>query len=300
VAAAGAIVCDGLTKRFGDLTALDRLTLEVGQGEVFGYLGPNGAGKSTTLRLLLGLIRPTSGRASIMGQAAGSVAARRHLAYVPGDVSLWPKLTGDECLELFARLHGSTDPAYRTELVERFELDVSKRARAYSKGNRQKVALVAAFATRADVLLLDEPTSGLDPLMEREFRHCAREAAERGQTILLSSHILTEVEELCSRVAIIRNGALVEVADIDDLRKLHSAELEVDFDGPPPQLDGIPGVVETERTPTGLRLHLQGSPRPVIAALAGTAVTGLRSREASLEEIFLAYYGDDAPAPVTG
>ena len=176
-----AIRTEGLTKRFGDFVALDDLTLDVAEGEVFGFLGPNGAGKSTTLRLLLGLIKPTAGRAEIKGiDVARTTDVHGHLAYVPGDVSLWPRLTGEECLELFARLQGGVDEAYRAELVERFELDLSKRARAYSKGNRQKVALVAAFARRPDVLLLDEPTSGLDPLMEQQFRRCVHEASERG------------------------------------------------------------------------------------------------------------------------
>jgi ABC-2 type transport system ATP-binding protein len=288
-----AIATEGLTKRFGKVEAVVDLTLEVDRGEVFGFLGPNGAGKSTTLRLLLGLIRPSAGRAWIMGNDIGSVAARRHLAYVPGDVSLWPRLTGAECLELFADLHGYTDRSLRDELIHRFELDTSVRGRAYSKGNRQKVALVAAFATRADVLLLDEPTTGLDPLMEREFRECVGEAARRGATVFLSSHILGEVEDLCSRVGIIRSGRLVEVAGIDDLRKLRNAEIDVDFDGPPPDLRGVTGITAVEPTPTGLRLHFQGNPGPLLLALVAAKVTNIRSREASLEDIFLTYYGDD-------
>lgn len=290
--ASSAIHIDGLTKRFGTLTALDRLTLDVAVGEVFGFLGPNGAGKSTTLRLLLGLIRPTAGRASIMGIDVGDVrAAHRLLAFVPGDVNLWPRLTGGECLELLANFHGSVDLAYRDVLVRQFQLDTDKKARAYSKGNRQKVALIAAFATRADVLLLDEPTSGLDPLMEQEFRSCIGEAARRGQTVLLSSHILSEVESLCARVGILRQGRLVEVAPIDKLRALHKAELEIDFDGLPPDLTAVPGVAQVTTTPAGLRLTLDGPPGPVLKAIAPLAVTGIRSREASLEEIFLAYYG---------
>ena len=280
-----AIDCDGLTKRFGELTALDGLTLEVPRGQVFGFLGPNGAGKSTTLRLLLGLIRPTVD----VGDRRG---AHRPLAYVPGDVSLWPKLTGAECLDLFARLRGGVDETYRTELIERFQLDLDRRSRTYSKGNRQKVALVAAFATRAEVLLLDEPTSGLDPLMEQQFQRCVREATERGQTVFLSSHILSEVEDLCSRVGILRRGQLVEVSEIEQLRTMHSTELEVDFNGPPPDLSGVEGVTGIEPTPEGLRLRLAGPPRAVLAALAATDVVAVRTREASLEEIFLAYYGD--------
>jgi polyether ionophore transport system ATP-binding protein len=287
-----AIHTEDLTKRFGDVVALDGLTLEVAQGEVFGFLGPNGAGKSTTLRLLLGLIRPSAGRAEIMGVDVGRTRdAHRHVAHVPGDVSLWPKLTGEECLELFARLQGGCDETYRAELVERFELDLSKRSRAYSKGNRQKVALVAAFARRADVMLLDEPTSGLDPLMEQQFRRCVHEATARGQTVFLSSHILSEVEDLCARVGILRRGSLVEVASIDLLRQMHATSLDIDLEGEPPDLSTVAGVDRVERTPNGVRVRLTGSPQPVLDALAVSKVTALRSEEASLEEIFLAYYG---------
>ena len=290
-----AIECDGLTKRFGALTALDGLTLEVPRGQVFGFLGPNGAGKSTTLRLLLGLIRPTAGSARILGVDVGDrKAAHRHLAYVPGDVSLWPKLTGAECLELFARLHGAVDEAYRTELIARFQLDVDKRSRTYSKGNRQKVALIAAFASRAEVLLLDEPTSGLDPLMEQQFQRCVHEATARGQTVFLSSHILGEVEDLCTRVGILRQGQLVEVSEIDQLRAMHHTELEVDVAGARPDLSAVDGVTAMEPTAAGVRLTLAGSPRPVLAALADIDVVAIRTREASLEEIFLTYYGDGA------
>jgi len=292
-----AIECDGLTKRFGDVVALDGLTLEVPRGQVFGFLGPNGAGKSTTLRLLLGLIRPTAGTARVLGiDVADRSAAHRRLAYVPGDVSLWPRLTGVECLDLFGRLHGGVDEAYRAELVVRFELDPDRRSRTYSKGNRQKVALIAAFATRADVLLLDEPTSGLDPLMEQQFQRCVHEASERGQTVFLSSHILDEVEDLCTRVGILRRGQLVEVSEIEQLRTMHSTELEVDFAGPAPDLSSVEGVVGVEPTPVGLRLRLSGPPGPVLAALAAAPVLAIRTREASLEEIFLTYYGD----PVAG
>jgi ABC-2 type transport system ATP-binding protein len=283
----------GLTKRFGTLVALHDLTLDVADGEVFGFLGPNGAGKSTTLRLLLGFIRATAGTAEIKGIDTRDVeACHRHLAYVPGDVSLWPKLTGEECLELLGNLHGDVDVQYRAELVKRFDLELDKRARTYSKGNRQKVALVAAFATRADVLLLDEPTSGLDPLMEQEFRRCVTEAADRGQTVFLSSHILSEVEHLCARVGILRSGVLVEVASIDRLRAMRSTELEIDIDGPPPDLEGVDGVAQASRTPTGIKVTLNGPPGPVLKAIDGLPITAVRSQEASLEEIFLTYYGD--------
>jgi ABC-2 type transport system ATP-binding protein len=291
----GAIETNELTKRFGSLTALDRLTLRVERGEVFGFLGPNGAGKTTTLRLLLGFLRPSGGSARILGTDVADVrAVHRRVAFVPGDVSLWPKLTGEESLRLLANLRGGVDEAYRATLVERFELDLTKRSRTYSKGNRQKVALVAAFATRADVLLLDEPTAGLDPLMEREFQRCVAEALERGQTIFLSSHLLTEVEQLCTRVGILRLGTLVEVATIEKLRSMHNAEMELDLDGEAPNLSGVPGVGAVTATPAGIRIQLTGPPGPLLRAIAGLPVQGIRSKEASLEEIFLAYYGSGA------
>jgi ABC-2 type transport system ATP-binding protein len=209
---ASAVRTEGLTKRYGETLALDALDLEVNAGEVYGYLGPNGAGKTTTIRLLLGLHRPTSGRAELFGIDAwrDPVTAHRRVAYVAGEPYLWPSLTGAETLEFLARVRGATDVAYRDALVERLHLDTSKKVRALSKGNRQKVQLVAAFASRPDLLILDEPTSGLDPLMEVAFRETVREATQRGQTVFLSSHILSEVEALCDRVGILRNGRLVE------------------------------------------------------------------------------------------
>lgn len=280
-----------LAKRFGSFTALHGLSLDVLPGEVFGFLGPNGAGKSTTLRLLLGLIRPTSGKARIFGVDAGEVKrVHARIAYVPGDVALWPRLTGAECLALLGRLHGVVDEKYRDELVERFQLDTSKRARAYSKGNRQKVALVAAFATRADLILLDEPTSGLDPLMEAEFVRAVQDAVAEGRTVFLSSHILSEVETLSHRVGILREGRLVEVADVNKLRAMHGIELDIDLDGFVPDVSHVAGVSQVDRTPEGIRVQLSGEPGPLLQALAPARVTGLRSREASLEEIFLGYY----------
>ena len=225
-----AVRIDGLTKRFGHIVAVDELSLAVSPGEIFGFLGPNGAGKSTTIRLLLGLIRPTSGGAQIFGIDAGDVArAHRYVAYVPADVALWPTLTGAEILELLRNVGPSVDVGYRAELVARFQLDLDRPGKDYSTGNRQKVALVAAFATRAPLLVLDEPTSGLDPLMEREFRRCVTEARGHGQTVFLSSHQLAEVEAVCDRVAILRSGRLVEVDTIADLRQLRRTLVEVSF-----------------------------------------------------------------------
>lgn len=289
-----AIHTDGLTKRFGRSVAVDDLTLTVPRGEVFGFLGPNGAGKSTTIRLLLGLLRPSAGIANVFGDNAGDVRrAHCHLAYVPADVALWPALTGAETLELLARVGPGIDAEYRAELVARFELDLDKRGRTYSTGNRQKVALVGAFATRAPLLVLDEPTSGLDPLMEREFRHCVAEARERGQTVFLSSHQLAEVEAVCDRVGILRAGRLVETASISDLRLLRRTLVEVSYHGSAPSLVDIPGVLGVERLDGArLRFTLSGPPAPALRALADAEITALAMREPSLEEIFLDYYGE--------
>lgn len=286
-----AIATHDLSKHFGSVAALDGMDLEVRQGETFGFLGPNGAGKSTTVRLLLNLIRPTRGSAEIMGIDVGDVErAHRHLGYVAGDVALWPQLTGTETLDLLGNLSGHVDTAFRAELVERLQLDPSKRVRSYSKGNRQKIALVAAFMTRPDVLLLDEPTSGLDPLMEAVFQSIAREAAARGQTIFLSSHILDEVEDLCDRVGILRAGKLVEVATLDDLRRLHTTVVEVAVDGPFPAFDDVPGVTAVDLIPGGARLSVTGSPAGLLNRLATLPVQRMRTDEPSLEEIFLTYY----------
>lgn len=287
-----------LTKRYGDTLALDRLELAVEPGEVYGYLGPNGAGKTTTIRLLLGLHRPTGGRAELFGIDAWTnpVSAHRRLAYVAGEPFLWPSLTAEETLEFLARLRGpnGTDRAYRDQLVERFELDTGKKVRALSKGNRQKVQLIAALATRADLLLLDEPTSGLDPLMEVAFRTTIHEAKGRGQTVLLSSHILSEVEALCDRVGILRAGRLIEQGTLAELRHLSAQTVEATFAGPAPALSPPPGVQMTATGPNALRFVVQGEIAPLVAALAPYEVMTLHSREPSLEEIFLRHYGQES------
>jgi ABC-2 type transport system ATP-binding protein len=282
----------GLSKRYGETLALDGLELVVEPGEVYGYLGPNGAGKTTTIRLLLGLHRPTAGSAELFGLDAwrDPVAAHRHVAYVAGEPFLWPSLTSAETFEFLARLHGGTDVAYRDELVARFDLDTRKKVRALSKGNRQKVQLIAALATHADLLLLDEPTSGLDPLMEVAFRHCVEEAKDRGQTVFLSSHILSEVEALCDRVGILKGGRLVDQGTLDELRHLSAQTVEVTFAGPAPLLPGLAGVVAARAGPNATRFEVTGSIGPLIAALAEHPVAGLTSREPSLEEIFLHHY----------
>jgi ABC-2 type transport system ATP-binding protein len=287
-----AITTEQLSKRYGNTLALDRLDLVVVPGEVYGYLGPNGAGKTTTIRLLLGLHRPSSGRAELFGLDAWRepVAAHRRVAYVAGEPFLWPSLTAEETLAYLARLHGSTDAAYRDRLVDRFQLETRKKVRALSKGNRQKVQLVAAFASRAELLVLDEPTSGLDPLMEVAFRETVLEAKARGQTVFLSSHILSEVEALCDRVGILRQGRLVDQGTLAELRHLSAQTIEVTFDGPAPPLDGLPGVQVARAGASTLRLEVSGTVRPLLAALAEQPVVSLVSREPSLEEIFLHHY----------
>jgi len=287
-----AIRTEGLTKRYDDVLALDRLDLTVERGEVFGFLGPNGAGKTTTIRLLLHLARPTAGSAWVMGVPVADVAeAHRHVGYVSGDVALWPQLTGTEVLHLLGNLSGGVDESYRDELLERLELDPTRRVRSLSKGNRQKLALVAALMHRPDVLLLDEPTAGLDPLKEAEFQQVVREAAGRGQTVFLSSHILDEVEDICSRVAILRAGRLVEVSTLDALREKGVTVFDVLLDGPVPTFARVPGVVAESPLDGGVRLSVTGSPRALLAELGRQPVVSLSSREPDLEEVFLGYYG---------
>jgi len=294
-----ALRAEHLGKRFASTQAVDDLTLTVPPGEVFGFLGPNGAGKSTTIRLLLGLLHPTSGAAWIFDEIAGDVErAHRHLAHVPADVALWASLTGQECLDLLAGVGPGTDLVYREELVARFALETDRRAGTYSTGNRQKVALVAAFSTRAPLLVLDEPTSGLDPLMEREFRRCIAEAAGRGQAVFLSSHKLGEVEAVCSRVGILRAGRLVEVAGLEDLRRLRRSEVVVDLLRPAPELGGLAELPEVADlrwvSDRQLTLSLVGPPGPVLRVLGDADVARIDVREPSLEEIFLDYYGEAA------
>ncbi len=296
---APAVAIRGLTKRYGHrdqlVAALDDLTLDVAPGEVLGYLGPNGAGKTTTIRLLLGLARPTAGRVEVFGVDVehDPVATHERLAYVPGEAALWPQLTGAETLHLLARVHGRTDTDYRDLLVKRFDFDPSKKVRAYSKGNRQKINLIAAFASRADLLVLDEPTSGLDPLMEQAFRECVQEARAAGQAVFLSSHVLSEVEALCDRVAILRAGRLVEVGTLAELRHLSALTIEATFDGPPPDVTGVRGVSGVRVTGNHLSCQVSGPVDELLAALAAARPRTLLSREPSLEELFLQHYGED-------
>ena len=295
----GVIEIRDLVKRFGSTVALDGLDLEVARGEVHGFLGPNGAGKSTTLRVLLGLLRADSGTARLLDGDPWHDAAQLHhrLAYVPGDVSLWPGLTGGEAIDLLGRLRGGLDERRRAELVERFDLDPSRKGSTYSKGNRQKVALVAALASDVELLLLDEPTSGLDPLMEAQFREVVRTDRADGVTVLLSSHILSEVEHLCDRVSIIRAGRVVETGTLQELRHLTRTLVDVELDVPVPAgVATTPGVHDV--VVEGHRLTCQvdaGALGGLMAALAPLGVRSLTSAPPTLEELFLRHYEQRAP-----
>ncbi|CAL9481820.1 Multidrug efflux system ATP-binding protein [Streptomyces sp. enrichment culture] len=294
-----AITVSGLHKSFGRTRALDGLDLEVGSGEVHGFLGPNGAGKSTTIRVLLGLSRADSGTARVLDRDPwrDAVEVHRRIAYVPGDVALWRNLSGGEVIDLYGRLRGGLDRGRRAELIDRFELDPTKKCRTYSKGNRQKVALVAAFASDADLLILDEPTSGLDPLMEGVFRRCVAEARDRGRTVLLSSHILAEVEELCDRVSIVRQGRTVETGSLADLRHLTRTSVTADLAGPPDGLAHLPGVHDLDVRGRRVRCQVDGDKLDaVLRSLSETGVRSLTSTPPTLEELFLRHYQDRGAA----
>ena len=282
-----------LRKDFGPARALDGLDLQVAEGEVHGFLGPNGAGKSTTLRVLLGLVRATSGSARLFGRDPwrDAVELHRDIAYVPGDVTLWPSLTGGETIDLLARMRGVLDPGRRDELIERFDLDPAKKARTYSKGNRQKVSLISALSSRARLLLLDEPSSGLDPLMENVFRSCVREANDRGVTVLLSSHILAETEALCGRVTIIRAGRTVESGTLASMRHLSRTTIRAELLGNPGDLSRIPGIGDVSITDGVLHAQVDSiGLAELIRVLGHTGVRSLVSQPPSLEELFLRHY----------
>ncbi|MFB6955625.1 ATP-binding cassette domain-containing protein [Streptomyces sp. NPDC056309] len=294
-----AIEVSGLHKSFGGTRALDGLDLNVAAGEVHGFLGPNGAGKSTTIRVLLGLLRADSGATRVLGRDpwADAVEVHRRIAYVPGDVTLWRNLSGGEVIDLYGRLRGGLDRRRRDELVERFELDPTKKGRTYSKGNRQKVALVAAFASDVDLLILDEPTSGLDPLMEEVFQRCVEEERDRGRTVLLSSHILSEVEELCDRVSIIRKGRTVESGSLADLRHLTRTSVTAELAGPPNGLARLPGVHDLDVQGHRVRLQVDTDKlNEVLRSLSESGVRSLTSTPPTLEELFLRHYHDEAEA----
>ena len=288
-----AISVSGLVKTFGKTRALDGLDLSVKSGEVHGFLGPNGAGKSTTLRVLLGLIRKDSGEARILGGEPwrDAVVLHHRLAYVPGDVTLWPGLTGGEVIDLLGRMRGGVDPERRAELLERFELDPRKKSRTYSKGNRQKVALVAALASDAELLLLDEPTSGLDPLMEAAFRGCVEEERKSGRTVLLSSHILSEVEALCDRVTIIRDGKAVESGTLSDLRHLSRTSVSAELAKTPVGLEELTGVHDLHVEDHRVRCQVDASGLDgLLEHLTPFGVRSLLSQPPTLEDLFLRHY----------
>ncbi len=291
----------GLVKTFGRTVALDGLDLSVAGGEVHGFLGPNGAGKSTTIRILLGLIRATGGEVRLFGQDPwrNTAMLHRRLAYVPGDVSLWPNLSGGEVIDILLRMRGvPVDPVRRDAMIERFQLDPTKLGRAYSKGNRQKVALVAAFAAPADLLLLDEPTSGLDPLMKEVFADCIAERRAEGTTVLLSSHVLSEVERLADRVTIIRGGRTVEAGSLDAMRHLHRSRVTAELVGAVPDLTHTPGVHDlvVDGSTVSLTVAPEGLPA-VLSALTTAGVRTLTSTPPTLEEVFLDAYRHPEAAP---
>jgi ABC-2 type transport system ATP-binding protein len=284
----------GVVKRFGSTTALDGLDLSVAEGEVHGFLGPNGAGKTTTLRVLLGLLRINSGTVTVLGMDPwrDAVALHRRLAYVPGDVSLWPNLSGGEVIDLLGRLRGGLNPQRRAQLIEMFDLDPTKKARTYSKGNRQKVALIAAMSSDVELLLLDEPTAGLDPLMEAMFRDVITDWRGDGRSVLLSSHILSEAEALSDRLSIIRAGKVVETGTLAEMRHLRRTSVVAEVRGDPSAVTSLPGVHDVVYE--GSRLTCQvdtDSLGPVLHALATIGVDSLTTQPPSLEQLFLQHYG---------
>ena len=284
-----------LRKSFGRTHALDGLDLTVAAGEVHGFLGPNGSGKTTTIRVLLGLIRADGGAARLLGGDPWQQATTLHrrLAYVPGDVTLWPNLSGGEVIDLLARLRGGLDEKRKATLLEKFDLDPATKSRSYSKGNRQKVALVAALSSGAELLILDEPTSGLDPLMEAAFRECVEEERQAGRTVLLSSHILSEVEALCDRVTIIREGRTVDSGALDDLRHLSRTSVHAEVARPPDGLAGLPGVHDLNISGNHVSCQVDNDAlSEVLARLVTAGVRSLASQPPTLEELFLRHYSD--------
>jgi len=282
-----------LTKRFGKFTALKGVNLEVNEGEVYGFIGPNGAGKSTTIRVLLGILQASEGNAAIFGKDTWKDAVEIHkrIAYVPGDVNLWPNLTGGEVIDLFTRLRRGENKSYREDLIQRFDLDPSKKCRTYSKGNRQKVALVSAFASEADLYILDEPTSGLDPLMEQVFQQCVQDVKNRGKSVFLSSHILQEVERLCDRVSIIRQGEVIETGTLQELRHLTRTSITVKTERPLETLAAQPGVhdilTEAEGTMFSVDTERLGQ---TIGYLGQYGIVSLECTPPTLEQLFMRHY----------
>ncbi|MBT2571354.1 ABC transporter ATP-binding protein [Planococcus sp. ISL-110] len=292
-----------LTKKFGDFAALDGVNIEVGKGEVYGFIGPNGSGKSTTLRVLLGILKATEGRAEIFGKDSWKDAVEIHkrVAYVPGEVNLWPNLTGGEVIDLFVKLRGGNHLDRRQELIQKFDLDPTKKCRTYSKGNRQKVALIAALSSDVDLYVLDEPTSGLDPLMERVFQEYVVEAKKQGKSILLSSHILSEVEKLCDKVAIIREGRIIETGTLKELRHLTGPILLVETKEPITALEEIKGVNGIQQKGQALSFQVDaGEVDQVIRYVSQFGVTRIESSPPTLEELFMRHYEGAGKAMESG
>ena len=286
-----------LRKKYGKFTALDRINLEVNRGEIYGFIGPNGAGKTTTIRIMLGILKATGGKAVIFGLDAWKDAVEIHkkVAYVPGEVNLWPNLTGGETIDLFVKLRGSNNKSRRDELIERFDLDPSRKCRTYSKGNRQKVALIAAFASDADLYILDEPTSGLDPLMENVFQECVREAKQEGKSIFLSSHILSEVEKLCDKVSIIRQGKIIETGTLEELRHLTRTSIFVQTKETIPALNELKGVHDIEEKDNSIYFQVDTEELAnVIKYISQFEILKLESAPPTLEDLFMRHYKGEA------
>jgi ABC-2 type transport system ATP-binding protein len=285
-----------LTKKFGNFTALDGINMEVEKGEIYGFIGPNGAGKTTTIRILLGILKATKGETKIFGKDAwkDAVEIHRNVAYVPGDVNLWPNLTGGEVIDLFVKLRGSNNKSRREELIERFDLDPSKKCRTYSKGNRQKVALIAAFASNADLYILDEPTSGLDPLMENIFQDYIKLAKDEGKSVLLSSHILSEVEKLCDKVSIIREGKIIESGSLEELRHLTRTSMMIQTREPIEALNEVKGIHDIEKRNNTLYFQVDSEELDnVIKYISPFGIVKLESAPPTLEDLFLRHYKGD-------
>ncbi|UTR15500.1 ABC transporter ATP-binding protein [Salipaludibacillus sp. LMS25] len=282
-----------LQKRFGTFTALENVNLDVNQGEVFGFIGPNGAGKSTTIRILLGIIKATNGQVQLFGKDAwkDAVDIHKRIAYVPGDVNLWPNLTGGEVIDLLVKLRGKNDKSRREDLIKKFDLDPSKKCRTYSKGNRQKVALIAAFSSEADLYILDEPTSGLDPLMEQIFQDCVKDVKDQGKSVLLSSHILSEVEKLCDKVAIIRDGRIIETGTLTELRHLTRTHILVETKQKMTGIAHLKGVHELDETDQGLAFQLDTEEMDkVMRYMSEYGIVKLESSPPTLEDLFMRHY----------
>ncbi|KGR77007.1 ABC transporter ATP-binding protein [Ureibacillus manganicus] len=293
----------GLTKKFGKYKALDNVHMEINEGEIYGFIGPNGAGKSTTIRILLGMLKATSGEVKIFGNDAweDAVEIHKYLAYVPGEANLWPNLTGGEVIDIFLKMRGNGSKNKRDELIERFNLDPTKKCRAYSKGNRQKIALISAFASDAQLYILDEPTSGLDPLMERTFQECVLEVKNEGKSVLLSSHILSEVEKLCDTISIIREGKVIETGTLNEMRHLTRTNLHVQTKQPLPSIQHMKGVHHVDNHSDGVSIQIDSEELgTIIKFISDFGILKLESTPPTLEDLFLRHYENSNSVASTG